>query len=162
MHANEDADEETTRSYEESEMARDSMHDFVSSFQAALDISDREEAQRAITEAQISQSQRIQREMNENEEALNARILSQRYPRVTPVLNSRSRTGRPARPRMVRRTANSHIICGKIGQALHDTTKCCFNHRGMCKFGAECKRENCYFAHFKNVQEKQNFCASCR
>jgi len=69
---------------------------------------------------------------------------------ATPVLDARSRN------------ANSHIICGKIGQALHDTTKCCFNHRGMCKFGAECKRENCYFAHFKNVQEKQNFCASCR
>jgi len=69
---------------------------------------------------------------------------------ATPVLDARSRN------------ANSHILCGKIGQALHDTTKCIFNHRGMCKFGAKCHRENCYFAHFKNVQEKQNFCASCR
>lgn len=57
------------------------------------------------------------------------------------------------------RTANSHIICGKYGQPDHACATCVFNHRGMCKFGQKCKRTDCHFAHFKNIQEKQAFLA---
>jgi len=54
------------------------------------------------------------------------------------------------------RTALSHVLCSK--SESHDYSECKFNHsKILCKYGPECNREECYFAHFKTKEDKHKF-----